>query len=168
MDFMASDDGGDDPSRQRASGSPGPFDGRDLLLEAFAQGGATGGLRPNAWFGMVVSDLSGADGSCPGASDDQVLGLLSGWAAQEAWGAARKLAVLRELIRRHPKPGCQEITESGLPAEWDDGLAHEVALQLGISVMAAQKLLLLAWDLEARIPGIGQALADGRLWSARR
>src|SRR5215475_11409448 len=99
MDFMASGDERDDSGLPRASGSPGPFDGRDLLLEAFAQGGAAGGLRPNAWFGMVVSDLSGDDGSCPGASDDEVLGLLSGWAAQEAWGAARKLAVLRELVR---------------------------------------------------------------------
>jgi Domain of unknown function (DUF222) len=163
MDFIASDDGGDDPGRQRAFGSGGPFDGRDLLLDTFAQGGEAGWLRPNAWFGMVVSDLSGADGSCPGARDDEVLGLLSGWAAQEAWGAARKLAVLRELIRRHPQPGGQEVTESGLPAEWDEGLAHEVALQLAISVVGAQKLLVLAWDLEARIPGIGQALADGRL-----
>lgn len=163
MDFIASADGEDDPGRPRASGSPGPFDGRDLLLDAFAQGGAADWLRPNAWFGMVVSDLSGADGSCPGASDGEVLGLLSGWAAQEAWGAARKLAVLRELIRRHPKPGCREVTEPGLPAEWDEGLACEVALQLGTSVVGAQKVLMLAWDLAARIPGIGQALATGRL-----
>jgi hypothetical protein len=163
MDFLASDDGGDDPGRQRASGSAGPLDGRDLLLEAFAQGGSAGWMRPNAWFGMIVNDLSGADGSCPDATDDEVLGLLSGWVAQEAWGAARKLAVLRELIRRHPKPGGQEAAEAGLPAEWDEGLAHEVALLLGVSVVGAQKLLVLAWDLEARIPGIGQALADGRL-----
>src|SRR5258708_19195514 len=160
---MTSGDGRDDPGRQRAPGSSGPFDGRDLLLDAFAQGGIAGCMQPNAWLGMIVSDLSGADGSCPGASDDEVLGLLGGWAAQDAWVAARKLAVLRELIRRHPKPGCQEVTESGLPAEWDEGLAHEVALQLGISVVGAQRLLVLAWDLEARIPGIGQALADGRL-----
>jgi hypothetical protein len=168
MDFMAPDDGesadgGDDPGRQRAPESGGPFDGRDLALEAFAQGSAAGWIQPNAWFGMVVSDLSGADGSCPGATDDEVLGLLGGWVAQEAWGAARKLAVLRELIRRHPKPGCEEFTDSGRPAQWDEGLAHEVALLLGVSVVGAQKLLVLAWDLEARIPGIGQALDSGRL-----
>jgi hypothetical protein len=163
MDFIASADGPDDPGRQRASGAPGPFDGRELLLDAFARGDAAERLRPNAWFGMVVSDLSGADGSCPGASDGEVLGLLSGWAAQEAWGAARKLAVLRELIRRHPKPGCREVTESGLPEQWDEGLACEVALQLGTSVVGAQKALMLAWGLEARIPRIGQELATGRL-----
>jgi hypothetical protein len=162
MDFIASADEGDDPGRQRASGSSGPFDGRDLLLDAFAQGDAAEWLRPNAWFGMVVSDLSGADGSCPGASDGEVFGLLSAWAAQDAWGSARKLAVLRELIRRHPKPGCQ-VGEPGRPAQWDEGLANEVALQLGISVVGAQKVLILAWDLEARIPGIGRALATGRL-----
>src|SRR5947207_6472322 len=167
MDFIASAgdasaDGGDDPGRERAFGSSGRFDGRDLLLDEFARGDAAERLRPNAWFGMVVSDLSGADGSCPGASDGEVFGLLSGWAAQEAWGAARKLAVLRELIRRHPKPGC-EVAEPGLPAQWDEGLACEVALQLGTSVVGAQKALMLAWGLEARTPGIGQALATGRL-----
>jgi hypothetical protein len=97
VDFIASADEGDDPGRQRACGSSGPFDGRDLLLDAFAQGDTAEKLRPNAWFGMVVSDLSGADGSCPGASDGEVFGLLSAWAAQDAWVEAR--ATGRRLLR---------------------------------------------------------------------
>src|SRR5437764_2944476 len=101
----ASADGGDGTGRERAFGSSGRFDGRDLLLDEFARGDAAERLRPNAWFGMVVSDLSGADGSCPGASDGEVFGLLSAWAAQDAWGSARKLAVLRAVIRRRPTAG---------------------------------------------------------------
>jgi len=62
VDFIASADEGDDPGRRRASGSSGPFDGRDLLLDAFAQGDTAEWLRPNAWFGMVVSDCPARTG----------------------------------------------------------------------------------------------------------
>jgi hypothetical protein len=82
----------------------------------------------------------------------------------EAWAAPGKLGVIRELIRRHPRPATGgEASESGLPWEWDDGLEHEVSAALGISIIAAGKLMRLAWSLEARVPHVGQALDDGRL-----
>jgi hypothetical protein len=90
--------------------------------------------------------------------------MLGRWAAVDCWVAGRKLAVARELIRRRPdeeNPGT--ATESGLPWEWDDRLACEVALELRTSVPAARKLLQAAWALEARLPRIGQALDDGRI-----
>ncbi|HEX4833989.1 MAG TPA: DUF222 domain-containing protein [Trebonia sp.] len=113
---------------------------------------------------LVLSRASGPDGRCPGRDDGEVFGVLGRWAAVDCWVAGRKLAVARELIRRRPdeeNPGT--ATESGLPWEWDDRLAHEVALELRTSVPAARKLLQAAWALEARLPRIGQALDDGRI-----
>ncbi|HEX4834432.1 MAG TPA: DUF222 domain-containing protein [Trebonia sp.] len=97
-------------------------------------------------------------------TDDAVFGVLGRWAAVEGWVAGRKLAVARELIRRRPdEEGDGTATGSSLPWEWDDRLAHEVALELRMSVPAARKLLGAAWALEARLPGIGQALDEGQL-----
>ncbi|HEY6786645.1 MAG TPA: DUF222 domain-containing protein, partial [Trebonia sp.] len=77
----------------------------------------------------------------------------------------RKLAVVRELIRRYPlherdEPGA---AAGGLPDEWDPRLHHEVAAALGISLVAAGRLVNLAWTLEARLPGIGKALEGNQL-----
>jgi hypothetical protein len=53
------------------------------------------------------------------------------------------------------------LARSGLPDAWDEGVAHEVAAGLGISLSAADKLIGLAWTLEARLPRIGAALDAG-------
>lgn len=77
---------------------------------------------------------------------------------------SRKLAVVRELIRRRPDPEAGgAAADSGLSAQWDDDLAREVSLQLGTSVVGARKLIHRAWSLEARLPRIGDALNQGRL-----
>jgi hypothetical protein len=55
------------------------------------------------------------------------------------------------------------MATAGLPWEWEPDLQHEVAAQLRVSLVAAGKLLHLAWSLEARLPHVGDALADGRL-----
>jgi Domain of unknown function (DUF222) len=141
---------------------------RDSRWELFAQGGSGDRARPNAWQLMILSDLSGADGRCAGATDDEVFGVLGQWGAAAAWLEGRKLAVVRELIRRRPdERNSGTATASGLPWDWDDHLAHEIALELRISVPAARKLLWAAWALEARLPGIGTALDEGRLDAGR-
>jgi Domain of unknown function (DUF222) len=132
----------------------GPL-GRDSRLPLFAQGRFGDRAKPSAWQVMILNDLSGADGSCPAATDDEVLGLLGQWGAAASWMEARKLAVVREMIRRRLDPEARGL--------WDDRLAREVSLQLGVSIPAAQKLTWVAWSLEARLPGIGQALNEGRL-----
>src|SRR5437016_1980552 len=112
------------------------LDGRDSRLPLFAQGRAGERAAPNAWQVMVVDEVSGADGSCPGASDDEAFGILGQWESVDCWVESRKLAVVRELIRRRPDPEAGgAVTDSGLPAEWDDDLAREVSLQLGLSVV---------------------------------
>jgi hypothetical protein len=143
-------------------GFPGPADGldglgdrRDARLALFAQGRPGGPPEPDAWLTSVLDEVSGPDRRCEGATDDEALGIASGWAAVESWAFAAKLAVVRELIRRRPglddDPQCQRELE------------HEVSAELGISPTAAGKLLHLAWALEARLPRIGAALAAGHL-----
>jgi hypothetical protein len=138
--------------------------GRDPRLPLFAQGRPGDRAVPNAWHLMVLADVSGADDRCPGATDDEALGILGQWGAAGSWLESRKLGVIREMIRRRPDDrNAGTATSSGLPWDWDDRLASELALQLSVSVPAARKLAWAAWSLEARLPGIGAALAAGRL-----
>jgi len=137
---------------------------RDSDWPLFVQGGPGDRARPSAWQVMVLNDLSGADGRCRGATDDEVFGVLGQWGVAGSWLEGRKLAVVRELIRRRPDAaGSGVATESGLPWNWDGRLAREVSLRLGLSVPAARRLIWTAWALEARLPGIGLALDEGRL-----
>jgi len=71
---------------------------------------------------------------------------------------AAKLGVIRELLRRRALPGGGVRR---LPDAWDEGVAHEVAAELGISLQAADKLISLAWTLEARLPRVSAALDAG-------
>src|SRR6185437_11571765 len=50
-----------------------------------------------------------------------------------------------------------------LPDQWEEGTAHEVSAALSISLRSADNLTAFAWDLQARLPGIGAALAAGIL-----
>jgi hypothetical protein len=142
---------------------PGDDDGRDPRLPLFACGAAGDAGPLNAWTVMMVDDVSGPERRCPGATDDELDGLLGRWAAIESWAGAAKLAVVRELIRRGAGPGSGPEGPGGLPETWAEDLAHQVAPLLGISLRAADKLIALAWTLEARLPGIGHALETGLL-----
>jgi hypothetical protein len=111
---------------------------------------------------MVLDELSGPGRDCCGATDDELIGLLGRWSAQESWAVAAKLGVIRELLRRRALAGAQvRRLPCGLPDAWDETVAHEVCAELGISPQAADKLIWLAWTLEARIPRIGAALEAG-------
>src|SRR5215467_7085717 len=89
-----------------------------------------------------------------------------GWRAVESWAAAGKLGALRELIRRRARPeirGRAVPMHGDLPDAWEEGLGHEISAALGISLRSADQLTGLAWDLWARLPGIGAMLARGEL-----
>jgi hypothetical protein len=111
----------------------------------------------------VLDQLSGPDQRCPGADDDQLIGLLGRWQALEAWATAAKLGVLRELIRRRADHVRRDLAPGELPHRWDKGTSHEVAGALSLSLPAADKLTDLSWTLRARLPAIGAALADGTI-----
>ena len=134
-------------------------------LPLFAQGGRLDGAKPGAWLAVAVSGASRPD-TVVYATDDEALGMLRKWRSLESWSASGKLAVVRELIRRHPAPDSEPAT-GDLPADWARELEHEVSAALGISLVSARKLLRLAWSLEARLPGVGLALNEDRVDFAR-
>ena len=137
---------------------------RDQRLEGFAQGRWGDQARPSGWLALQVSDVSRPE-VLERATADEVLGIGRKWKSLETWTFTGKLAVVRELIRRYPLNERAEPGEAagGLPDGWDPRLHHEVAAALGISVVAAGKLVNLAWTLDARLPGIGTALEADRL-----
>jgi hypothetical protein len=141
----------------------GPHRDRELRLGDFAQGGAGDACRSGPALAAAIARLSGPDWRCASATDDELIGLLGRWEALESWAAAGKLGVICELIRRRARPGLDgSLPMCGdLPGLWEEGLGHEVSAALQISLRAADKLVALAWDLQARLPGIGAALAEG-------
>jgi hypothetical protein len=146
--------------------------GRDPRLAGFAEGGAGDTCPPSAALAAVVDDLSGPERRCGGATDEELIGLLGRWGSLEAWAAAGKLAAVRELIRRRARPGrggYPPPAHGDLPGQWHDGLEHEVSAALGLSVRGADTLTCFAWDLQARLPGVGAALAAGTIseWKAK-
>jgi hypothetical protein len=154
----------------RDAGLPGGAGGRrerDARLAAFAQGGAGDGCPPDAALAVTLAELSGPDWRCDGATDDELIGLLGRWQAVESWASAGKLGVVRELIRRRAVLTPGAATADGLPGVWDEGTEHEVAAALAMSLPAADKLVGLAWTLQARLPGIGGRLAGGVIDSLR-
>ena len=159
---------GEEPSRD--TGLPGGVAGRrpdrDARLPAFAQGGPGDSCPPGSALAVTLQELSGPGWRCDGATDDELIGLLGRWQAVESWAAAGKLGVVRELIRRRARPGIRGQAapmHGDLPDAWEDGLDHEISAALGMSLPAADKLTGLAWQLQARLPGIGGKLADGTI-----
>ncbi len=141
-------------------GIPGPRRAEGLRLADFAVGGAADACPPGPDLAAAVAAVSGPGWRCPGADDDELVGLLGRWAAVEAWAAAGKLGVTCELIRRRALPGA---AHGDLPDAWDDALAHELTAALKISLPAADKLANLAWELSARLPGVAAKLTDGTI-----
>ena len=120
-------------------------------------------LTPSGLLALAADAASGAERRCPAASDDELTGLLRGWTAIESWAAAAKLGVIAEMIRRDPHARKDGGRHGDLPDEWSPSLRHELALALACSVQSAQTAAWLAWELQARLPGIGALLNDGTL-----
>jgi hypothetical protein len=141
--------------------------GRDPRLARFASGGELDGALPSGRVLGLLECLSlpygPEDRPFAGATHDEAAGMLAAAAAVESRALAVKLALVAEIIRRH----APALPGGGLPdpASWDIGLLHEVAAILRISVQAAGPLAELAWQLQARLPGVGELLDAGVLTS---
>lgn len=146
-------------------GVPPVTDGasRDERLAGFAAGGEWESCPPSAQLAAVLQAVSGAQWRCPGATDDEMIGMVRRWAAIESWASAARLGVIRELIRREDKPWLPTDQHADLPDAWSESLTHELALALASSAGSADRTAWLAWELERRLPGIGALLADGIL-----
>ena len=152
-------------TQPRVPGNGQAEPGRDRRLSWFATGGRYDGAVPGPSLAEALESLADATGRPPtGASDDEVAGMLGGWQALEAHAHARMLAAVRELVRRRVPCGEPPTAYPGdLPARWEIGVAHEVAAELRLSWQAADALVHLAWDLEARLPETGRLLDSGIL-----
>ena len=157
---------GEEPARD--SGSPGgsaAAPGRDPRRAGFAHDGPGDTCPPGPELAAAVAELSGPQWRCAGATDDELIGLLGRWDAIGSWAEAGKLGVVRELLRRRARPGLGggPPMHGDLPDQWEEGTAHEVSAALAISLRSADNLTAFAWDLQARLPDIGAALAAGTL-----
>jgi hypothetical protein len=135
---------------------------RDPRLAEFASDGGWGALVPSGRLALIADEVSGPERRCPGATDDELVGLLRTWAAVESWAAGAKLGVIAELLRRDgaaPHGG----RHADLPDEWSPSLRHELAAALACSVQSAETTVWLAWEQQVRLRGIGALLADGTL-----
>ena len=137
-------------------------------LEAGPAGGFAGGneldvMLPGVALAGFAEDVAGPDGRCAGASDDELVGVLRAWDRLESWTAARKLAVVAELIRRRPAPGCSPAGPGAMPAGWGKFCGDELAAATATSKLAADKTLTLAHDLTVRLPRTARALREGTI-----
>ena len=110
MDGQPGQEDGEGAGRDRdpeptppASGSPVPNPappGPDPRLAQFAWDDSREGPAPSGPMALMVDELSGPQRRCPGATGDELVGLLRAWAAIESWAASAKLGVIREMMRR--------------------------------------------------------------------
>jgi hypothetical protein len=120
---------------------------RDPRLPGFAAGGEWDTARPSAALAVALETASGAGWRCPGATRDEMLGLLRQWQTLEAWAAAGKVGLLRALVRDDDQPLPGGGFHGDLPDGWTKSLTHEVALALSMPAVSADKLMWLAWNL---------------------
>jgi hypothetical protein len=112
-----------------ASGGPVPDPappGPDPRLAGFAWDDSRDAPTPSGRMALLVDTLSGPERRCPGATDDELIGMLRAWAAIESWAAGAKLGVIREVMRREapPSPGADH---GDLPETWSQSLRYELA-----------------------------------------
>ncbi|MGH3297508.1 MAG: DUF222 domain-containing protein, partial [Trebonia sp.] len=148
-----------------AGRGPGTPPARDPRLGLFAGDGLDGGPAPSGAMALLADQLSGPSRRCPGATGNELAGLLRAWAAVESWAAAAKLGVIAEMIRRDAPPGGR--CHGDLPDQWPPSLRHELAAALACSAQSAETTLWLAWEQRARLPGTGALLAGGTLTYAK-
>lgn len=139
---------------------------RDPRLAVFAGDGVEGAPALSGALALLADELSGPGRRCPGATGNELAGLLRSWAAVESWAAGAKLGVIAELIRRDDTPpGAGR--HGDLPDMWSPSLRHELASALSCSAQSAETTAWLAWEQQARLPGIGALLSDGTLTAAK-
>jgi hypothetical protein len=136
---------------------------RDAHLSGFAADGEWDARPPSAELAVALEAASGPEWRCLGATRDEMTGLLRQWQALESWAAAGKLGVLRALVRDDGQPLPGGGYRGDLPEGWTRSLTHEVALALSMPAASAERLMWLAWNLQALLPGTGDLLAAGEL-----
>ena len=114
--------------------------------------------------GQFAEVAAGEDDRYPGASDDELAGVICAWDRVEAYASSRKHAAVAELIRRRPAPGCAVAAgPAQLPGASDEFVAQELAAALGETRAAAGDMVSLAQELAVNLPGTRAAFRAGIL-----
>jgi hypothetical protein len=127
----------------------------------FGQGGSLDTMKPSARLARILDKVSGADRRCAGLTDDQITGVIGRWQALEAWAAAGKLGAIVALLCKRGVPALGTREPDNLPVAWTEDLNEEIAMILAVSDRTADKLIDLAWRLQARLPLTWAALNGG-------
>jgi hypothetical protein len=157
-------------ARRRGPGQPGsarPLAGESSSAAAgFGTGMMLDVMPACADLAVLADRAAGDDDSFPGASDDELTGVLCAWDRLEAHMAARKLAAVAELARRRPMldpPSSGRAAGTGP----DDFAADELAHALAESRRKAAGLMTVAERLDGVLPGTKAMLRDGVITLAK-
>ena len=128
----------------------------------FTSGHAFDTSRPGPPLAQALDAATAGTDGRTNLDDDELIGVLAGWAKTEAWAAAGRLAAVAELAARRPPATRREAaTRGGKPAGWNTFCADEAAAALALSRRSAERMVPLAHDLATRLPLTRQALAEG-------
>jgi Domain of unknown function (DUF222) len=144
-------------------GTVGAAREREELLAGFAPGGVWDKHPPGPELAVAVARAAGPEWRCGLATGEEKIGLLRAMAAVQSWSGAGLLGMIRALIRDDDPPFLGRPRHGDLPDEWDESLVHEIALALAVSAPSAGRTAQAAWELGARLPGVGLLLRDGTL-----
>jgi len=93
--------------------------------------------------GQFAEEAAGDDDRYPGASDDELGGVICAWERVEAYASSRKHAAAAELIRRRPAEGCELSTRCSTRSlqttrnSLQRGIRHAGSSDLGACNVAA-------------------------------
>ena len=151
---------------RRGPGHPGSarvFPGESASTAAGFGTGMALDVTPGCPQLAVAADAAagGGEKDCfGGVADHELIGLLCAWDRLEAHMAARKLAVVAELLRRNPEEGF-EPSPGAMPEVASEFAADQLACALADSRDHANWMLTVAWHLATRLTGTMAALRDG-------
>jgi hypothetical protein len=127
----------------------------------FGQGRCLDSALPCTGLAWFADDASDQDRRFTGATDDELLGVLSARARLESREAWERLMAVAEFIRRRPEAGCALEGPGRMPQVWQESATAELRAQLHLSPGEASALLDLAHDLAAKLLRTSAALRDG-------
>ena len=94
----------------------------------FTSGHAFDTSRPGPALAQALDAATASTDGHTNLDDDELIGVLAGWAKTEAWAAAGRLAAVAELAARRPPLTRKEAaTRGGQPAGWNKFCADEAA-----------------------------------------
>jgi hypothetical protein len=152
---------------RRGPGMPGSAESFPGVYASRASGFASGkplDVAPGCiTLAQFADEAAGDDDRYPGASDDELVGVICAWDRVEAYAGSRKHAAVAELIRRRPAPGSVLQGPAQMPEASDEFVPAELASALGESRAEAGDIVSLAHELEVNLPGTKAAFRSGIL-----